>query len=288
MAMSRPWSECAATPPATCRAKWRAAMVGMSAPQMPVFSSASLPTSRHGPMLQIRQQAPLSPIGHGFMASARLNAVSIPHSSAWASMSSAAGSMLWAATGLAVRLLTSSMKRLLRPARRAARAGGGRRARMLVAGTGRGKVDGQGWGARSVLAVVPRHGEVGRVGGGDTDSCGRPGGLVGRRRLGLRAVTGRIAGLLEQGGDALRVGFRRVVVEAQRRVQGTGAHDDDAGFLLDETADGDHVVVGPHARDDQDQLLHSCLLAPSPREGVGMAARGRYATPRRNLGGYPL
>ncbi len=101
MAMSRPWSEWAATPPATWRAKWRAEMVGRSAPQMPVLLSASLPTRRHGPMLQMRQQAPFSPIGQGFMTSARLKAVSIPHSSACASISSAAGSMLFAATGLA-------------------------------------------------------------------------------------------------------------------------------------------------------------------------------------------
>ena len=93
--MSRPWSEWAATPPATCRAKWRAAIVAMSAPQMPVLSSASLPTRRQGPMLQIRQHAPDSPMGQGFISSARVNAVPMPQPSAYCSISSAAGSMLF-------------------------------------------------------------------------------------------------------------------------------------------------------------------------------------------------
>ena len=38
--------------------------------------------------------------------------------------------------------------------------------------------------------------------------------------------------------------------------------------ITEEAADGDHVVVGPHARDDQGQLLHRwCLLAPCPIRG---------------------
>src|SRR5450756_897450 len=92
-------------------------MVDMSAPQMPVFSSAFLPTRRQGPMEQMRQQAPVSPMGQGFMASARLKAVSMPHSSAYASISSAAGSMLLAAAGAAPSFFTSSIGHLLGPAR---------------------------------------------------------------------------------------------------------------------------------------------------------------------------
>ena len=113
--MSRPWSEWADTPPATWRAKWREAMVPMSAPQMPVFSSAFLPTRRQGPIEQMRQQAPDSPMGHGFMVSARENAVSSPQPSACASISRAAGSMLFAATGLAASVVSLSMRRLLHP-----------------------------------------------------------------------------------------------------------------------------------------------------------------------------
>ena len=49
-------------------------------------------------MLQMRQQAPASPMGQGFILSARLNAVSMPQPSACASISRAAGSMLLART----------------------------------------------------------------------------------------------------------------------------------------------------------------------------------------------
>ena len=207
-ARSRPWSEWAATPPATWRAKWRAAMVPMSAPQMPVFSSASLPTRRQGPIEQMRQQAPDSPMGQGFMVSARENAVSIPQPSACASISRAAGSMLFAATGLASSLVLSSMRRLLH-----ARAGTGRDVRAARA-PGR-IVDGGCTqdGRRSVLAVVARHREVGRVGGGDAHAGRQPRRLVRRRRVGVGRLTDGVAGLLELGGDLLRVGLRRVVLE---------------------------------------------------------------------------
>ena len=113
--MSRPWSEWAETPPATWRAKWRAAMVGRSAPQMPTLLSASLPTSLQGPIEQMRQHAPVSPMGHGFMWSARWKAVSMPHSSACSSISRAAGSMLLGAAAFAPSFFTSSIGQLLRP-----------------------------------------------------------------------------------------------------------------------------------------------------------------------------
>ena len=116
--MSRPWSEWAATPAATWRAKCRAATVGRSAPQMPVFCSASFPTRRHGPMEQMRQHAPVSPMGQGFMWAARLKAVSIPHSSACASISMAAGSMLWADPPFTSSFFSSVMGQLLLPRER--------------------------------------------------------------------------------------------------------------------------------------------------------------------------
>ena len=46
-------------------------------------------------MLQIRQQAPESPMGQGFISSARVKAVPMPQPSAYRSISSAAGSMLF-------------------------------------------------------------------------------------------------------------------------------------------------------------------------------------------------
>jgi len=45
-------------------------------------------------MLQMRQQAPLSPIGQGFISAARENAVEMPCEAASSSISIAAGSML--------------------------------------------------------------------------------------------------------------------------------------------------------------------------------------------------
>ena len=68
-------------------------------------------------MEQMRQQAPLSPMGQGFMWSARLKAVPMPHSSACASMSSAAGSILLAGGGAAPSFFTSSIGHLLGPLR---------------------------------------------------------------------------------------------------------------------------------------------------------------------------
>ncbi len=74
-------------------------------------------------MLQMRQQAPFSPMGQGFIVSARLNAVSMPQSSACASISRAAGSMLLAIAGFGsarrLRCFTSSMGELLHPRARA-------------------------------------------------------------------------------------------------------------------------------------------------------------------------
>ena len=266
IAMSRPWSEWAATPPATWRAKWRAAIVGRSAPQMPVFSSASLPTRRHGPMLQMRQQAPFSPIGQGFIVSARLNAVSMPQSSACASISMAAGSMLLAAAGSVPSCFTSSMSELLRPRTRA------REARKPSAGAWTGQSGGgsgvPGAGQRSVFAVVPRHGEVGRIGGGDADpGCG-PGGLVGggsligvrRRRTRPRSAGRRWA----------RAGARGVVLEAHVRLERAGRDGGD-GSPLQQAAHGEHVVIGPHPRHREGQFFHRSLLVKSP---MGHTAKG--------------
>jgi hypothetical protein len=59
-------------------------------------------------MLQMRQQAPTSPMGHGFISLARLKAVPMPHDSACASISIAAGSMLFASPTV---LLLASRRR---------------------------------------------------------------------------------------------------------------------------------------------------------------------------------
>ena len=66
-------------------------------------------------MEQMRQQAPLSPMGQGFMWSARLKAVSMPHSSACASISMAAGSILFADPAATPSFFSSSMSHLLLP-----------------------------------------------------------------------------------------------------------------------------------------------------------------------------
>ncbi len=65
-------------------------MVSIVAPQIPVSPSF---VSLHGPMPHRSQHKPAEPILQGAMASARLNAVPIPISSAKASIAWAAGSV---------------------------------------------------------------------------------------------------------------------------------------------------------------------------------------------------
>ena len=90
-ARSRPWSEWADVPAATWRAKVRAATVPNVAPHTP---RVVLPTKRHGPILQILQHLPSTPMGHGLTAATRLKTVEAPLASAISSISQAAGSIL--------------------------------------------------------------------------------------------------------------------------------------------------------------------------------------------------
>ena len=76
--MPRPWSEWAEAPAAIMRTKLRAATVSLVAPQIPVWPSF---TRRQGPMEQLLQQAPLLPMGQGFIAAAREKAVEMPSAS---------------------------------------------------------------------------------------------------------------------------------------------------------------------------------------------------------------
>ena len=180
MAMSRPWSECAATPPATWRAKWRAAIVDMSAPQMPVFSSASLPTRRHGPMRADAAAGAALADGAGLhvvgAAEGRLDAALVGVGQ------HLEGRRVDALGGGRQRRRRSSRRPWVisfcrRECRRAPLSDGGARARgaaawLLVKDRREGH-------APSVLAVVSRHGEVDGVRGGDAHAGGRPGRLVG-------------------------------------------------------------------------------------------------------------
>jgi hypothetical protein len=76
-----------------CRAMLRAVTVSIVAPQMPVGNGSPLPaTRRHGPMSQIEQHAPDSPMGHGAIFITRVNALVYPSSSARFKTCSAAGS----------------------------------------------------------------------------------------------------------------------------------------------------------------------------------------------------
>jgi hypothetical protein len=86
-ATPRPWSECAAAPPAIMRMKLRAAMVLAVAPQRPLrVSLPSMPPlgrgRRQGPMAQFLQQMPCMPMAQGFIWAARSKTVSMP--SFWA------------------------------------------------------------------------------------------------------------------------------------------------------------------------------------------------------------
>jgi len=71
--MPRPWSEWAAAPAATARAKLRAATVARVAPH----THGCGPISLHGPMAQFLQQIPSAPTGQGIISAARSKAVSI-------------------------------------------------------------------------------------------------------------------------------------------------------------------------------------------------------------------
>ena len=75
--MPRAWSEWAEVPAAAIFRKLRATTVPTLAPQTPVTSSSAfLPVSRQGPMLQFLQQTPILPIGHCFIFCARSKQVS--------------------------------------------------------------------------------------------------------------------------------------------------------------------------------------------------------------------
>src|SRR6056297_3392302 len=92
--MDIPWSVWAAAPEATMRAKFRAMIVSMVAPQTPTLPYGSLAFSRHGPIEQCLQHAESAPIGHAFMLAARSKAVSTPSFLAFSSICAVASQMV--------------------------------------------------------------------------------------------------------------------------------------------------------------------------------------------------
>jgi hypothetical protein len=89
-ATSLAWSEWAAAPAATFRAKFLATTVSAVAPQTPTRSPFMDRESLHGPMAHILQQLSSTPTGQGFIKADREKAVDMPSASAFSRSSAVA------------------------------------------------------------------------------------------------------------------------------------------------------------------------------------------------------